>query len=300
VVSIDEKSNLLDEYFKEYRNVIKTFLNSDKKGLYVYGSSGKGKTFNTIKILEELKIKYELIKGYITPYKLYQKFLENCNNVIVLDDVASLLSDKDKVSILLGALDKYGKVVWVSAKNDIDLPEEFTFNGKVIIISNRLEQNNELQEAILDRCILYRFEIPRSKMIEMIRMLAKNDGCLEIVDWLDENKLDINFRDYETLRDIYKNNKKNWKDIAKKILLDNGIETVLTQITKADKVVWDIETHYSNLNLEDKISIFSEITGYKARAYYKHKKKLINLGLLKDERAISVQKVCKTRAKPVH
>jgi len=274
--SVDE----LDGYFKDYENIISILLNSEKKGLIVFGEKGKGKTFNTIRILEKTKKDYELVKGHITSYQLYRKLYENSNRIIVFDDVVGLLNDKDKISILLGALEKLGKVEWITSRNDLDLPRAFNFNGKIIIILNRIDLNNEFQEAIFDRCIPFQFDIPRKTMLEMISILAtKRDSIpLEIVEWLHKNKLDITFRDYEMLRDIYRFDKDNWQKIAERILL-NEIDKELNYI---DKMVYNIEVSYPNANWREKIKQFKDLTGFEKSTYYKHRKKLIRLGLIGD------------------
>jgi hypothetical protein len=274
--SVDE----LDGYFKDYENIISILLNSEKKGLIVFGEKGKGKTFNTIRILEKTKKDYELVKGHITSYQLYRKLYENSNRIVVFDDVVGLLNDKDKISILLGALEKLGKVEWITSRNDLDLPRAFNFNGKIIIILNRIDLNNEFQEAIFDRCIPFQFDIPRKTMLEMISILAtKRDNIpLEIVEWLHKNKLDITFRDYEMLRDIYRFDKDNWQKIAERILL-NEIDKELNYI---DKMVYNIEVSYPNANWREKIKQFKDLTGFEKSTYYKHRKKLIRLGLIGD------------------
>jgi hypothetical protein len=274
--SVDE----LDGYFKDYENIISILMNSEKKGLIVFGEKGKGKTFNTIRILEKTKKDYELVKGHITSYQLYRKLYENSNRIVVFDDVVGLLNDKDKISILLGALEKLGKVEWITSRNDLDLPRAFNFDGKIIIIINRIDLNNEFQEAIFDRCIPFQFDIPRKTMLEMISILAtKRDNIpLEIIDWLHKNKLDITFRDYEMLRDIYRFDKDNWQKIAKRILL-NEIDRELNYI---DKMVYNIEVSYPNANWREKIKQFKDLTGFEKSTYYKHRKKLIRLGLIGD------------------
>jgi len=274
--SVDE----LDEYFKDYENIISILLNSEKKGLIVFGEKGKGKTFNTIRILEKMKKDYELVKGHITSYQLYRKLYENSNRIVVFDDVVGLLNDKDKISILLGALEKLGKVEWITSRNDLDLPRAFNFNGKIIIILNRIDLNNEFQEAIFDRCIPFQFDIPRKTMLEMISILAtKRDNIpLEIVEWIHKNKLDITFRDYEMLRDIYRFDKDNWQKIAERILL-NEIDRELNYI---DKMVYNIEVSYPNAKWKEKIKQFKDLTGFEKSTYYKHRKKLIRLGLIGD------------------
>ena len=267
----------INKYFEDYENVIKLFLSSEKKGLLVFGDKGKGKTFNTIRILQKLKKQFELVKGHITPLQLFRKLYECNNSIIIFDDVADMLKDKKKMALLLGALDKLGEVCWLSSMTD--LPSRFCFNGKIIIILNKVDINNEIQEALYDRCIPYQFDklINRNKMLEMITILAKKENVsLDVVSWLNQNKIDISFRDYEMIRDIYKNNKDNWKEVAEYILL-NEVEE---ELNDTDKKVLEIIIKHSDKSNNQKAKIFTEETGKGRMTFYRHLKKLRKLGLV--------------------
>jgi DNA-binding transcriptional ArsR family regulator len=269
----------INKYFDGYENAINLFLNSEKKGLLVFGDKGKGKTFNTIRILEKLNKEFELVKGHITPLQLYKKLFENSNGILVFDDITDMLKDKKKMALLLGTLDKLGEVSWLSSNMFLDLPSKFNFNGKIIIILNKIDVNNEVQEALYDRCIPYQFDklIDRNKMLEMITILAKKDNVsLEVIDWLNQNKIDISFRDYEMLRDIYKFNKENWQKMAEFILFNEVDE----ELNETDKKVLEIIRNHSNKSNNQKAKLFSDETGMNKRTFYRHLKKLRRLGLV--------------------
>jgi DNA-binding transcriptional ArsR family regulator len=269
----------INKYFDGYENAIKLFLNSEKKGLLVFGDKGKGKTFNTIRILEKLNKEFELVKGHITPLQLYKKLFESSNGILVFDDITDMLKDKKKMALLLGALDKLGEVSWLSSNMLLDLPSKFNFNGKIIIILNKIDVSNEVQEALYDRCIPYQFDklIDRNKMLEMITILAKKDNIsLEVIDWLNQNKIDISFRDYEMLRDIYKYNKENWQKMAEFILFNEVDE----ELNETDKKVLEIIRNHSDKSNNKKAKIFSDETGMDRRTFYRHLKKLRRLGLI--------------------
>jgi DNA-binding transcriptional ArsR family regulator len=269
----------INKYFDGYENAINLFLNSEKKGLLVFGDKGKGKTFNTIRILEKLNKEFELVKGHITPLQLYKKLFENSNGILVFDDITDMLKDKKKMALLLGALDKIGEVSWLSSNMLLDLPSKFNFNGKIIIILNKIDVSNEVQEALYDRCIPYQFDklIDRNKMLEMITILAKKDNIsLEVIDWLNQNKIDISFRDYEMLRDIYKYNKENWQKMAEFILFNEVDE----ELNETDKKVLEIIRNHSDKSNNQKAKIFSDETGKGRMTFYRHLKKLRRLGLI--------------------
>jgi len=269
----------INRYFDGYENAINLFLNSEKKGLLVFGDKGKGKTFNTIRILEKLNKDFELVKGHITPLQLYKKLFENSNGILVFDDITDMLKDKKKMALLLGALDKLGEVSWLSSNMFLDLPSKFNFNGKIIIILNKIDVNNEVQEALYDRCIPYQFDrlIDRNKMLEMITILAKKDNVsLDVIDWLNQNKIDISFRDYEMLRDIYKYNKENWQKMAEFILFNEVDE----ELNETDKKVLEIIRNHSDKSNNQKAKIFSDETGKGRMTFYRHLKKLRRLGLI--------------------
>lgn len=119
-------------------------------GLLVMGDAGTGKSHWVKKALRDAGVQQnvEYIKGgTITAASLYVKFYLNRfpHRILVLDDV-DIIGHPEKtkiVPLILGAVEE-GKdrlCSWNTSKRnalmeEFDVPFDFTFNGKVIIITN--------------------------------------------------------------------------------------------------------------------------------------------------------------------
>lgn len=270
----------INDYFKDYEKELLTFLNTKTKLFIVIGGRGLGKTYNTERILKENKVEYEMVRGHITPLRLYSILYENRNGLIVFDDV-DLFDSDENVSILLSSTDESGYVRWDTSK---ELPEgiekEFVFSGKIIIITNKFEIDNAVKEALWDRALKIDFDknLTRDKIIEMMLVLAKKHKCVDVVDWLFYNKIDITFRDYQKLKELYFANKKEWRDLAESFMLNEADE----ELNETDKIVLNIMREHTDKSNNQKAKLFCEETGKSRWTFYKHLRKLRKLGLIRD------------------
>ena len=114
---------------------VRAVVRRESRGMYLHGRGGTGKTTKVLATLEKLKVKHEYFAGKITPGGL-REFLANCVErdiaVIVFDDVAALLDNKDAVQLLLAVLD--GKPIRYQRQGKP--PEFIKYNGGIIFISN--------------------------------------------------------------------------------------------------------------------------------------------------------------------
>lgn len=257
-------------------DVLELFFNSSKKGLIIYGKRGIGKTFETVKYLNEKKLNYDLVSGYITPLEMYKKLYYNSNGIIIFDDVINIFDDKKIVSLLMASLDTTKSVVsWVSSYKALEyenIPKSFHFNGKIIIITNVIRYDDKLYEALLDRCIVFRCSADREEIKKKIEEIARNENNLDIFEWLNENMIDFTLRDYYMLVDIKKTFKENWKNFAKEII-ENEISEEL-------KIIINIFNKYKNVSNSVKAKIFKELTGLSERSFYRYYRKLRELRIL--------------------
>jgi hypothetical protein len=269
----------INDYFKDYERELLTFLNTKTKLFIVIGGRGIGKTYNTERILKKNKVEYEMVRGHITPLRLYSILYENRNGLIVFDDV-DLFDSDENVSILLSSTDESGYVRWDTSK---ELPEgiekEFVFSGKIIIITNKFEIDSAVKEALWDRALKIDFDknLTRNKMIEMILVLAKKHKCVDVVDWLFYNKIDITFRDYQKLKELYFANKKEWRDLAESFMLNEIDE----ELNETDKIILNIMREHTDKSNNQKAKLFREETGKSRWTFYKHLRKLRKLGLIR-------------------
>jgi len=119
------------------------------RSLIVSGAPGTGKS-STIEgllssaILHDPNMKYEVVRGTLTPINLFKLLYRNRNpnNIILLDDADGVFDDEDSLQLMKVALDTTSvrQPSWLSEtsvlKNE-DIPNTFEYNGVMIFITNK-------------------------------------------------------------------------------------------------------------------------------------------------------------------
>ena len=263
----------LTKYYSNLYYYTETLIKNDKiNTLMIIGKRGLGKTFNTIFKLENMGLRYTVVKGHITPLSLYKLLYDNSNCVLILDDIVGLLKDDDVLSMLLGACDYDSKVVkWVSQSPLLNLPSEFVFDGKIIILLNKLDSENEFLNALKDRCYCITLDFTNDEILQMLYILANKRGIsYEVVDYLKEmsraSLQNLSLRTLDKVCNLYKSFSHdktiNWQDLAKEMLeYDNTLNTLLEIIEKYHSV-------------SEQIKAFIETTGLSRRTFFRYKAKL--------------------------
>lgn len=261
--------NELEKYYKNYYEHIEAFLKNQKvNGFFIIGNAGIGKTFNLLKYLKEKGLKFELVKGHYTNLSFYKTLYENReNSILVIDDVITLANDKEKVSLLLGALDDSHMCMWNSTSPlTADLPRSFSFTSKIFILANEFNEKNEFLKALKDRCIYYELSFSKQEIIEMLYILAKSKSYpLEIVDYikeLSENNVikNLSLRLLDKLYTYYDN--PNWKELVQDIIEIDEAENLVYELMKSGKPV------------KEQVKEFIEKTGLSRRTYFRIKEKI--------------------------
>jgi len=139
-----EEFKHLDARYKGVEQFVEQIALGNVRSLIINGHPGIGKTHSVKKYLEKYaKGNYFVVTGRITLLSLYQALysFKNKGKVLVLDDVDSVFSNIEGLNILKAAMDTTAsrKIDWLSTTsklNTMGLPDSFTFNGGVILISN--------------------------------------------------------------------------------------------------------------------------------------------------------------------
>ena len=164
---IGERFDILDQ-------MTKATIAGDVRAMIVVGPPGVGKSYGVEKQLEHSglfdqlsgrRVKYEVIKGAMTPIGLYCTLYKHSdrNNVLVFDDCDSVFQDDLSLNILKAALDsgKKRRIYWNSDSAMLrreGVPDMFDFKGACIFITNLQFSNlksKKLQdhlEALQSRC----------------------------------------------------------------------------------------------------------------------------------------------------
>ncbi|MCM8808509.1 MAG: hypothetical protein NC926_11360, partial [Candidatus Omnitrophica bacterium] len=204
--------------------------------------------------------------GHISALQFYRIIFENRDKIIVINDALNIFENEDCLNILLNALDlDYSIVKWVG--KEIDIPNEFVFRGKIFIILNKIA-DNEIVNALKDRCIFYELKFSNKEIIEMMYAYAKIKGYdTKVVDFIKElnEKFVIKNLSLRLLDKIY-----NYDDFE--IVKD------LVELGEEESLVFELSKSFYDVNKQ--ISIFIEKTGLSRRTFFRIKKKLRDVGLI--------------------
>lgn len=237
----------LDMRFKGVETYVKGVSEGKIRSLIVNGHPGIGKTHSVKKYLEQYaKGNHLVITGRITLMSLYAALhaYKSTGKVLVLDDVDSIFSNVEGLNILKAAMDTTStrKIHWASTTgklNTMGLPDNFIFNGGVILISNigfgggasRLVAH---LTALKDRsfCVPVADSGDDSLFKQICYMVLErglmtdlgvaHDDQLMLLDYIDRHKDELNtvsLRTVVKLVDIFNIDPLNWEEMANQGLL---------------------------------------------------------------------------------
>ena len=240
---IERRFNILDD-------MTKAAINGDIRAMIVQGPPGVGKSYGVEFQLEKAglfdkmsgrKIKYEVVKGAMTPIGLYATLYRHSDpkNVLVFDDCDSILMDDLALNILKAALDsgKKRRIHWNADSALLrreGIPDSFDFKGSVIFITNlkfdniRSKKLQDHLEALQSRChfLDLTLDTTRDKILRIRQIFRKGDlfqdyGFTpeqgeEIVQFMQDNHArlrEISLRMALKLADLTKISS-NWQQLA--------------------------------------------------------------------------------------
>lgn len=215
------------------------------------GTAGVGKSKTVLDRLEaehkKANINLVTVEGSTTPINLYMKLYEarhECS-VLVIDDSDRILKTRDGLELLKHATETSRRVVQYNTQSTIlknkNIPNEFEFNGKVIVLSNidfakEMDTNRTLGEhykAVMSRGV-YVDLVFKSKMdvIAYIEYVLKTTHMLqmqgltvneekEIMQFMRDHVDDlitVTLRTPSMIASIFLTNTTNWKENAKSLL----------------------------------------------------------------------------------
>jgi hypothetical protein len=227
--------------------------------MIVVGPPGVGKSYGVEHELEKSglferitgrKIKYEIIKGAMTPIGLYCTLYKHSDpaNVLVFDDCDSVFQDDLSLNILKAALDsgKKRRIYWNSDSAMLrreGVPDAFDFKGGCIFITNLKFDNLQSKkmkdhlEALQSRCHFLDLTLNtmRDKYLRIKQIFRQgqlfNDYDFtpelgeEILNFMDENKdrlREMSLRMALKLADLTKVSESNWKALAVSTCMKNS------------------------------------------------------------------------------
>ena len=252
IARIGERFDILDQ-------MTKATIAGDVRAMIVVGPPGVGKSYGVEKQLEHSglfdqlsgrRVKYEIIKGAMTPIGLYCTLYKHSdkNNVLVFDDCDSVFQDDLSLNILKAALDsgKKRRIYWNSDSAMLrreGVPDMFDFKGSCIFITNLQFQNlksKKLQdhlEALQSRCHFLDLTLNtmRDRFLRIKQIYLKGELFAdydftqeqgdEIIGFMDANQSrlrEMSLRMALKIADLTKVSGSNWKALAASTCMKNS------------------------------------------------------------------------------
>ena len=246
----EEIMDRIEQRFSILDDMTKAAIAGDIRAMIVTGPPGVGKSYGVEYQLEKAglfdtlgqrKIRYEVIKGAMTPIGLYCTLYKHSDprNVLVFDDCDSILLDDIALNILKAALDsgKKRRIHWNSDSSMLrreGVPDQFDFKGSVIFITNlkfdhlKSKKLQDHLEALQSRCHFLDLTLntTRDKILRIKQIFRKGDLFQdydfspeqgdEIVQFMQDNHArmrEISLRMALKLADLTKVST-NWKALA--------------------------------------------------------------------------------------
>lgn len=138
--------------------VVRDYVRAVARGyatwLYLFGRPGTAKTHTVRAALEgEIREPYVYQRGHVTPLGLFELLAQHPDEVIVLDDVGSVLRSEVAVQVLLSAIEHptgrdRGRVVKYRRQGR---EQRAVFQGGVVVMSNLELHDDELLGAFKSR-----------------------------------------------------------------------------------------------------------------------------------------------------
>jgi hypothetical protein len=241
-----EKSNKYDinTRFGFVEKLVTMVATGVQPSAVITGEGGLGKTYTVTKTLAAHGYKdiselaefqvgsvintskcFMMVKGYSTAKGLYRTLFENQKSVIVFDDCDAVLKDPVALNLLKGALDSYGKriISWNADMKDDDLPRSFSFEGRVIFISNM--DQDRIDQAIRSRSMMIDLSMTHDQKIDRMEFIAASDeflpeydakiksDALALIRSVGKEAKEISLRTLIAVSKVRASNKE-WKDLA--------------------------------------------------------------------------------------
>ena len=255
----EEVMDRIEQRFDILQQMTRATISGDVRAMIVVGPPGVGKSYGVEYELEKSgmfdkianrRIKYEIIKGAMTPIGLYCTLyrMSDPQNVLVFDDCDAVFQDDLSLNILKAALDsgKKRKIYWNSDSAMLrreGVPDSFDFKGSAIFITNLKFQNvksKKMQdhlEALQSRChfLDLTLDTVRDKLLRIKQIFRQ--GYLfkdynfeptvgeEIIEFMRENQnrlREISLRMALKLADLTKVSETEWKTLAVSTCMKNS------------------------------------------------------------------------------
>lgn len=190
--------------YKDLHKYLNVLPQRSIKLTIVRSSGGLGKTYQVEQILKQHKSNYIVVAGKCTPLELYTIMFDNPSSIIVLDDVDTMLRNKDIVAILKVACNlkeninvQYNTSRTIKSNNKT-YEKSFISNNTFIFLLNDVNMliNSDLH-ALYTRSLYINFNPSYTEVFNTMKSYATNKDILKYLYTHIESIEDFNLRLYE-------------------------------------------------------------------------------------------------------
>jgi L-fucose mutarotase/ribose pyranase (RbsD/FucU family) len=265
------KGGKLNKFYQQIYWLVDSLLDSDKtKALVLQSPAGLGKTYNVIRLLNKRRLTvhhdYRIVSGHITPLDFYQILYDFQNGIIVIDDIETVFSQPQTLSLLLQALntETSNTVEWKTTSSKLDRPSKCQRKGKILILCNKFPTHND---SIMSRLNFFPFDFTYKERLKMMDVIAKENkiptAVMQFIEKeTNEHMTMVDFRLLFKIFDFYKTNKKHWKEMAKAVMKSDEELSIIREIAQ------------SGMSTKEQVSHYISRAGKGRTTYFKRKREL--------------------------
>lgn len=266
--------------YKELEFYIKMFRDGNADLLIISSSGGLGKSSSVDKIM--LETKHLKVSAHTSPLQFYILGFEHKDCPVILDDVDSLIINKENISLLkqFAETKPVKEISWFSTTKiltDGDIPQKYETKSKVMIICNCFSIFNKNVSSLSDRGFHLIFKPSKEEIVDKIKDIANNYqvngvNTNEIIEIIENYSrfADISLRTFVKGIFLYKQDRENYK---LRLLQEMGINPKLILL---DKLLQEYSTD------QERLEKWNEY-GYSRATYYRYKQGLKVSPLMENE-----------------
>jgi hypothetical protein len=250
----------VDQLFEDLEDLVNLVVDRHRPSLLITGSPGVGKTHTVMDVLAAAGLQrgedWVLVKGKTSPYGVYRTLFTHRNKIIVYDDSDAVFASQDARNLLKGALDSYGRrtISWQSnitcfvggsdeekedryaeideammaGDDQVKLPSEFDFKGRVIFVSNL--HVSKIEAAVVSRSLTIDVTLTSDEVLDRLTKISgpmqpasgklsdadKNEILTHMRDLANENPTRaVTVRDFVGAMQIRVSGNPRWKKLLR-------------------------------------------------------------------------------------
>lgn len=271
-------------------------MTQERKNLHlliINSKPGIGKSFTTEVIMNQYDADYIILNNHITKLELFIIMQKNKDKIIIIDDVKQMLKSSPHVGLIKKATETvpYGREVQYNTSKKIkdedgeELEKSFVFNGKIIILTNEVDEDDKDVKAIKDRALY-------------LRLAPPNEEIVEIMEWVVSNPLpestDLDLKQRTEVKEFIKNNMMDRANLSLRTLVlgyefyadslkNNDIDSWKTNLMESDEeldsciIAGKINDNPNFKTKEERADEYAKLTRKAVATYYRDLKKYIDI-----------------------